>query len=79
MQAAATTQPKSDPLPTSSTPAITLAPFSRAAFSNFVVQCRLFSSRNLAAEAEIASVEPFDPSVWVRRTTLMLGSHLEEA
>src|SRR5208337_38171 len=53
--AAATTGPNSDPRPTSSTPATCCAPAAHARFSNFRVQRSFFSSRNLAAEAEIFS------------------------
>src|SRR5277367_2955555 len=53
--AAATTGPKSDPRPTSSTPATKVAPAAQARFSNLRVQRRLFSSRNFAADAEILS------------------------
>src|ERR1017187_4368975 len=53
--AAATTGPNSDPRPTSSTPATCSAPVAQARFSNFSVQRSFFSSRNLAAEAEIFS------------------------
>src|SRR5579872_1851267 len=52
MTAAATTGPKSEPRPTSSTPAIRRAPDCHAIFSNFVVQRRRLSKRSLAAAAE---------------------------
>src|SRR6202166_3632349 len=61
MTAAATTGPKSDPRPTSSTPAISCAPETQASFSNLRVQRRRFSKRSFAAEAEIFSAgEVFD-------------------
>jgi hypothetical protein len=61
MTAAATTGPNSDPRPTSSTPAICVAPAAQARFSNLRVQRSFFSKRNLAAEAEIPSaLEGFD-------------------
>src|ERR1035438_8267844 len=50
--AAATTGPNSDPRPTSSTPATSVAPAAQARFSNLSVQRSFFSSRNLAAEGE---------------------------
>src|ERR1700722_2979022 len=53
--AAATTGPKRDPRPTSSTPATCSAPVAQARFSNFKVQRSFFSRRSLAAEAEILS------------------------
>src|SRR5215469_1329680 len=52
MTAAATTGPKSDPRPTSSTPATSAAPEPHASFSYFRVQRRRFSRRNFAAEGE---------------------------
>src|SRR5580693_7134781 len=52
MTAAATTGPNREPRPTSSTPAIRRAPACHAIFSNFVVQCRRFSRRSLAAAGE---------------------------
>jgi hypothetical protein len=59
--AAATTGPKSDPRPTSSIPATSVAPVAQASFSNFRVQRSLFNKRSLAAEAEIFSaLEIFD-------------------
>src|SRR5262249_60946102 len=54
MTAAATTAPKSDPRPTSSTPATNCAPSAQALFSNFRVQRRRFSRRNLAADGDSA-------------------------
>src|ERR1700686_115392 len=61
MTAAATTGPKSDPRPPSSTPAISCAPEIEASFSNLRVQRRRFSKRIFAAEAEIFSAgEVFD-------------------
>src|ERR1700688_5029062 len=61
MTAPATTGPKSDPRPTSSTPAINCAPDTQASFSNLRVQRRRFSKRIFAAEAEIFSAgEVFD-------------------
>src|SRR3981081_3367508 len=59
MTAAATTGPKSDPRPTSSTPATYVAPAVQARFSNLRVQRSFFSKRNLAAEAETPSVFDF--------------------
>ena len=52
MTAAATTGPNSEPRPTSSTPATKRAPSCHTFFSNFRVQCSLFSRRSLTAEAE---------------------------
>src|ERR1700681_817601 len=64
MTAAATTGPNSDPRPTSSTPAMCVAPAAQARFSNSRVQRSFFSRRNLAAEAEIFSaLEVFDVRV----------------
>src|SRR5580658_8609033 len=53
MTAAATTGPKRDPRPTSSTPATSSAPDSHARFSNLRVQRSFFNRRSLAAEAEM--------------------------
>ena len=53
MTAAATTGPNSDPRPTSSTPATSVAPRAQASFSNFSVQRSFFSRRSLAADAEM--------------------------
>src|SRR5580704_7168416 len=53
MTAAATTGPKSDPRPTSSTPATSSVPDSHARFSNLRVQRSFFNRRSLAAEAEM--------------------------
>src|SRR5450631_1719553 len=50
--AAATTGPKREPRPTSSTPATKTAPFDHALFSYFKVQCRRLRSRSFAADAE---------------------------
>src|SRR5260370_14691791 len=52
MTARATTGPKSEPRPTSSTPATMIAPVAQARFSWRKVQCNFFSRRNLAAEGE---------------------------
>src|SRR5664279_414790 len=52
MTAAATTGPNSDPRPTSSTPAMYVAPAAHARFSNFSVQRSFLSRRNLAVEAD---------------------------
>jgi hypothetical protein len=52
MTAAATTGPKREPRPTSSTPATNFAPVAHANFSNFVVHFSLFSRRSLAAALE---------------------------
>src|SRR6266496_1324592 len=52
MTAAATTGPNSDPRPTSSTPATSVAPDAHASFSYFTVQRRLFNSRSFAAAGE---------------------------
>jgi len=57
MTAAATTAPKSEPRPTSSTPATRRAPVAHAFFSNFNVQRSRFSRRNLAAEGEMVFSE----------------------
>src|ERR1700681_1049953 len=61
MTAAATTGPNSDPRPTSSTPAMCVAPAAQARFSNLRVQRSFFSKRNLAVAAETPSAfEAFD-------------------
>src|SRR6266536_3187302 len=57
MQAAAATQPKSEPRPTSSTPATSFAPVDQAAFSKRVVHFRRLSRRSLSADAESAGRE----------------------
>src|SRR5271166_2553147 len=55
MTAAATTGPKSAPRPTSSTPAMQVAPCSRAAFSYLLPQTSDRSMRNLRVAAETLS------------------------
>src|ERR1700682_4084301 len=61
MTAAATTGPNNDPRPTSSTPAMYVAPAAQARFSNLRVQRSFFSKRNLAVAAETPSAfEAFD-------------------
>src|SRR5208282_4571836 len=58
--AAATTGPNSDPRPTSSTPATSVAPAAQASFSNLSVQRSFFNKRNFAAEAEsLSALEVF--------------------
>src|SRR6266851_981539 len=52
MTAPATTGPKSEPRPTSSTPATMVAPVAHARFSWRRVHRSFFSKRNLAAEGE---------------------------
>src|SRR3981081_216526 len=59
MTAAATTGPNNDPRPTSSTPAMCVAPAAQARFSNLRVQRSFFSKRNLAVAAETPSVFDF--------------------
>src|SRR5664280_1828630 len=53
MTAAATTGPKSEPRPTSSTPATNFAPVAHASFSNFVVHLSFLRRRSLAAALEM--------------------------
>src|SRR5580692_6573329 len=57
MTAAATTQPNSDPRPTSSTPATSRAPDAQALFSYRNVQRSFLSSRSLAADADSGRAE----------------------
>src|SRR4051812_15520415 len=52
MTAPATTGPKSDPRPTSSTPAMSFAPEDQASFSYLVVQWSLLSRRSFRADLE---------------------------
>lgn len=61
MTAAATTGPKSDPRPTSSTPATCRVPVAQARFSKLRVQRSFFRKRNLAVAAEtFSALEVFD-------------------
>jgi len=59
--AAATTGPNSEPRPTSSTPATSLAPACQACFSKRCVQRSLFSRRIFSAEGEIPCSFPVLP------------------
>src|SRR5512146_1094442 len=69
MQAAATTGPKREPRPTSSTPATSLAPDDQASFSNFSVHLRRLRRRSLAAAGE-RGLPVFGSTVGsLRRTT----------